>query len=276
MAGEQPSQATTASDSLFVAATVLARRARYADATLVLQRALRARHCSHSEALDLHARILAQQGRFREAEAHWLKAKSLGDATHAYDGALQRLWQSGRAPYQRRIAMLLLLTIGVIAWQLFDVIPGLHRRQVGIEQALSGIQSDVVTSRGVTTARDAELASSLANSNQALQEIEALIVKKMDGLPTDALAMEYRDMMVTRIESVKEELKTQIGAMASLTSELSSRVGTLETVFRQLGSSSPSAQQVTEIAQSVSNLEKRVEQLHIGIKELDVRAQLKR
>ena len=73
------SGANKGSARLFSAAVILARRGRYTEAAKLLQNALDAGECSHAEALDLQARIYAQQGLYWHAESCWHKAKHLMD-----------------------------------------------------------------------------------------------------------------------------------------------------------------------------------------------------
>lgn len=71
---------------------------------------------SAPEALDLRARILAQQGRFDEAEKLWAQASALEPANAAYVNALRRVNKRQRHPALRRATVLtLVLCLSAVA-----------------------------------------------------------------------------------------------------------------------------------------------------------------
>lgn len=70
-------------------ATTLARAGRYADAEQLVTQLLDEQEVP--AALDLHARICAQQGRWREARECWQRALQLDQTNEAYVAGLQRL-----------------------------------------------------------------------------------------------------------------------------------------------------------------------------------------
>lgn len=100
---------------LFAQAILLARKGRYADASKLLPEALRLGQCTESEALDLQARIYAQQGQHLHAESCWRKAMGRDSSNPVYADALARL-QRIRRPWP------VVRTIGFVAAALAVVI----------------------------------------------------------------------------------------------------------------------------------------------------------
>lgn len=74
----------------------LARKGHYSEATQRLADALKAGTCTEPQALDLQARMYAQQGLLLHAESCWRKAQSLDRANPAYDEALTSLRRTQR------------------------------------------------------------------------------------------------------------------------------------------------------------------------------------
>jgi len=68
-----------------------ARKGRYARARRLLAETLAAGGCTEAEALDLQARMCAQQGHLLQAESLWLKAQSVDPGNPVYERALARL-----------------------------------------------------------------------------------------------------------------------------------------------------------------------------------------
>jgi tetratricopeptide (TPR) repeat protein len=104
------------SGRLFTMAALMARKGCYSEASVLMRRALDANECSEVEALDLQARIYAQQGRYAEAEALWLKAMSIDPGNKSYRAALDAL-VDGRLyrPWFVKIAVLTLAAAVIIA-----------------------------------------------------------------------------------------------------------------------------------------------------------------
>lgn len=102
-------------------ARLLARRGRFAEATERLEEAFSFGACSEAEALDLKARICAQQGLLLQAEVCWRKAQTLDTGNPTYADALTALRRSQRpfAIWRRAAASVviavLLLLIGMLA-----------------------------------------------------------------------------------------------------------------------------------------------------------------
>ena len=137
---------------------LLARRRRFAEATEQLAEAFSLGECTEAEALDLKARICAQQGLLLQAEVCWRKAQSLDADNPAYADALTALRQSQRpfATWRRTaawagIAALLLILLGTLDAGHRSVI----RSQLTLTQRLTALEVLIGELRG-TVDRTAE------------------------------------------------------------------------------------------------------------------------
>jgi tetratricopeptide (TPR) repeat protein len=79
----------------------LARNGRWEEALLALRSALAEGTCTQAEALDLQARMCAQQGRLLQAESCWVRALELDPRNVAYAEGLAALHRRAR-PFLRR------------------------------------------------------------------------------------------------------------------------------------------------------------------------------
>ncbi len=177
-------------------ARLLARRGRFAEATEQLAEARARGECTEATALDLQARICAQQGLLLEAEACWRRAQSLDPANPAYADALGALRQTQRpfAAWQRTgawagAAALLLCLIGTL-------VAGhraaarhqrvLLQRLTALEQRIGALhgaaaQTAAATARAFTTlatALDADAAT--RQTSAVLQQAVADLRSEMD------------------------------------------------------------------------------------------------
>jgi len=95
---EEPISIQALVDQVVLArAADLARAGRYAEAEALLQQELRDRKATPA-ILDLLARIHAQQGHWREAEAAWTQALQLRPANEMYTAGLRRISQVRQRP----------------------------------------------------------------------------------------------------------------------------------------------------------------------------------
>jgi tetratricopeptide (TPR) repeat protein len=90
---------------LFATAALMARKGRYDDASQWLRDACEAHECSGAEALDLQARICAQQGMLTQAEACWIEALRQDPSNPAYTKAIARLRRSQNPLHRVRAAL---------------------------------------------------------------------------------------------------------------------------------------------------------------------------
>ena len=83
---------------LFRIAASMARKGRYQEALRALRQAVAAEECSDAEALDLQARIYAQQGMLLRAESCWTEALRKDPGNANFTAALARLHRSYARP----------------------------------------------------------------------------------------------------------------------------------------------------------------------------------
>lgn len=81
-------------DLLMAEAARLARRGRWAEAEMAVGAVLALEPSGRAEALDLLARMWAQQGRSKDAAAAWTEALALEPGNAAYAGALRQVSRS--------------------------------------------------------------------------------------------------------------------------------------------------------------------------------------
>lgn len=89
---------------LLLQAARLARRGRY-DAAVAMLGPLPADSPLRPSILDLKAKILAQQGRYFEAEACWREALTLAPGNQAFQQALAVIAEERRCPFWLRMAV---------------------------------------------------------------------------------------------------------------------------------------------------------------------------
>lgn len=198
--------------SLMATARLLARRGRFGEASEWISTALARGECTEEEALDLQARIHAQQGQLLQAEACWRRAQSLNQENTEYADALAALRQSRRpfATWWRSavgsgIAILLLLQLGVmVARQRADARDReiLERRLAHIEQDISALRGDVDGAATATANKMAPLARTV--------DVEA-------GARRTAAGMQ-RDLDHLRKESAAADLRSREAVLKAITS----------------------------------------------------------
>lgn len=99
---------------MFARATELARAGQYRDAERILS-ASGGEASSDAEALDLLARMRAQEGRLAEAENFWMRARQLEPDNAAYHDALRRVASTQRRSARRQIALPLAICLVLTA-----------------------------------------------------------------------------------------------------------------------------------------------------------------
>jgi type VI secretion system protein ImpK len=102
--GQQPDPATDTPRLHLLVAAQLARLGRYDEAEGILAR-LDGYSELQAECMDLRARMLAQQGRYVEAEACWLQALKLSPDNQAFQRGLAAIAEERRYPFWLRIAV---------------------------------------------------------------------------------------------------------------------------------------------------------------------------
>lgn len=242
---------------LFAAASLTARKGLYAEASQLLRQAREANECSDAEALDLQARICAQQGMLVRAEACWLEALRHDPGNTAYVDAIARLRHS-HDPLQRARARLLIFgAVAVaVAGLLFAVAGYRHIRQgqedmadkvVRLESSLNDLRTahadaqrsnssqfdaigkDIRQSQADTVAAIGKLPTStqiddqyrkLLAVTQAAQERIATDIKERD----ERLAAERKEDRATIVEAIK-------GTSDTVTKQMTGQLAKLQADF---------------------------------------------
>ncbi|MDF1798889.1 MAG: hypothetical protein P1V81_06915, partial [Planctomycetota bacterium] len=129
----------------------LARKRRFREASAVLQTARSEGECSTAEALDLQARIYAQEGRYLLAEKCWTRALEDDPGNSTYVGALERLRSAATQGSPGRLVLGAVVVLAV-SWQLLVANPAILDRLDGTTQALAEAQGSVDGLYGATQA----------------------------------------------------------------------------------------------------------------------------
>ena len=141
---------------LFRAASLKARRGAYSEASELLGQARAAGDCSAAEALDLQARICAQQGMLLRAEACWIEALRLDPGNTTYVDAIARLRRASSPVSKVRAGLFALAGIAGVAVCIWSVWIGYNRmagRMTRIESTLSELRAAQTNTQASTTSR---------------------------------------------------------------------------------------------------------------------------
>jgi len=263
------SGANKGSARLFSAAVILARRGRYVEATKLLQKAHGAGECSDAEALDLQARIYAQQGLYLHAESCWNKAKQLDGSTPAYDEALSRLRRarhsSGRF-VRVSVIISVLLILGLLFWQVAFVNPTIVARQDAAESSLSAIRGEIAALQDASRGRDQALATTVTSLGTGLTDFESRLSERLELVPTVSRTAEDRNAVIARVDAqigvLQKALEREAGSLETRRAEADiaqvKRIETLEAAIADMGK---------VLASLEEGLSKRVEAAEIRLAE---------
>lgn len=244
----------------------LAREGAYAEATSFLAKAIEKGQCSEAEALDLQARILAQQGRFLEAESCWIRARGLDPDTDRYDAALHRL-RRGRTPVPGIRTALTVAGAGCILALLVAGIShseATDRDREALQHSLRSVEISLKETQ-LAIAREEKTTARLLAENQAKTEAqtgdialkEKLLSARMDELLK--LTEDAREKMIARFDersdlllgSVRKEvenLKTEWMSQSEMQFDaVFTRLGEIED---KIEGASQDAAQRTPVAQT--------------------------
>ncbi|MGO9119695.1 MAG: hypothetical protein ACLQPD_19045 [Desulfomonilaceae bacterium] len=195
---------------LFAVAAALARKGRYAEASKLLQRALIAGECMEPEALDLQARIYAQQGLYLHAESCWDRAKRLDGSNPAYDKALSRLRRS-RLSAGRYLELISILAgtavLGLVVWQIAFVNPRLSTGLNANRVSITKVHEDIARLEDASKARDREYAMNIASLGSRLGDLDSRLSSRMNSLPTAAETKGNRDEIIASLDERTTELQ---------------------------------------------------------------------
>jgi hypothetical protein len=186
----------------FAIAVESARTGRYSEAVRLLDQAVDAGDCSETEALDLRARMFAQQGLLLDAERCWREAQELNGSNPAFKEGLDYLRRrhSSREPLKRGLLIAAAVLIPVLWFWRTDAIEANRREQIvqlegklvqtdkaltalltqlteriavgeiAQRQQMSGLAERVAEADDAMTARVAQLAKRIARAESNLRD----------------------------------------------------------------------------------------------------------
>ena len=195
---------------LFVLATTLARKGLYAEATKVLQKARAEGECSDAEALDLQARIYAQEGLGLQAESCWQKAQHLAELDPTYDRVLSRL---RRSPLSRGslfhlfIALAVIAVLGLLLWQTLFVTQRFANRLTSNEMSLAELREGLVEFKRSTQFGDQELSKNIISLNSNLSALDQHLSERLTALLTATGLVQEHAAAITHLNEKIEELQ---------------------------------------------------------------------
>jgi hypothetical protein len=177
--------------------------------------------CTEEEALDLQARIYAQQGQLLQAESCWRRAQSLNAANTEYADALAALRQTRRpfaawwqAAVGAGIAILLLSQLGVmVAKQRADARDRaiLERRMAQMEQDIGALRGDVDGAAAATVTKMAPLART-ADVEAGARRTAADMQRELERWRKESAAADSRsrETIIKAIQSSEARLEAKL------------------------------------------------------------------
>lgn len=203
-------------------ACLLARKGRYDEASSVLADALAAKECSEADALDLQARIFAQQGLLLGAERCWLKAQALVPERSAYAASLAALRSATRGTRQVpafALGAVLVALLVALAFGGAKIFGHLRQQQVAL--------ADLSTLRQTVQDLSALTRETQASTLVRLDQLQARLGPERD--PARAEAPNQADRL--RLE---EEQRARAARMEKVAQDLMPLTRTLDDVVRRL------------------------------------------
>ncbi len=261
---------------VFTAAVLLARKGRYAEATTLLARARDTHACSEAEALDLQARIYAQQGLALAAEACWRQAQTLESATHAYEAALHRL-RHVRPSFDRWprmvVALGMVVVVGMLVWQGAFVQPGVRSRQ---EASTAALRHELAVLQSAAQARDQEVTLRVAGVDRVLGELATRLEAPLKAMPTAAQMTADRNAILERIGAAVAQvsqavivLETNLSTRAqTVESDVRQRVETIQSGIHRAMQSLTTAEDIAHLGQALVPLQEQLAQVAAAVEEL--------
>lgn len=252
---------------LFVAASVAARKGSYQEASRRLVEALKSGHCSEADALDLQARICAQQGLYLDAEAYWRKAIVLDGSNPVYAKALGRLRSAHRPMtviYRAGAVSVSLAVILLLCWQVVFVNQDVRTRQGTTAASIAALREEVNTLNAQSISRNQQLVDRISAQNQLVDNLEDKLTSRLKTMPTLADMSEDRKVILTSMrerltvlgKDLNERLETMQKDDATANALLAER---MESV-RQEDSTATAllTERITVLAVAVDEIEKKL------------------
>jgi len=216
-------------------AVVLARKAKYDAAAKQLGEALLENQCTEAEALDLRARMYAQQGMLLDAERCWRKALQLDSSNESYSESVKQLRRcfSTKTNLPRYVAYAAsAIAILLLSWQVMVVNPAVESGQERLSKAIYSVAENMKGLASESEMREHNLASEVAVNRQNLQAAARELSEALSKTATSAETAENRlslDGIRDRLTSLESENKKQIQSLRVLVDERISQFG--DTVF---------------------------------------------
>ena len=213
----------------FVRATALARKGHYAEALTALQTAFAEGDCTEAQALDLKARIHAQQGYGLVAESCWERARKLDPGNPSYDRALAHLRKRQRpgTRFARIGAAVVALCLAAFLFRAhFFLIPAQQRQLATLENlaltnrdALHAEAKENDAARASTAQMFAELKSQLSALQAAEQRSEQSHAAAISTASTKLEATIHRELQATLPPDAFAKIRSDIAALDQRTKE---------------------------------------------------------
>lgn len=130
-----------------------------------------------SKVLDLRARILAQRGRYVEAEACWIEALRLEPGNRDYRAALDALARDRRSPVWLRLvvnAALMAMALAVVVYIVETGTRDIRERQRVLAERVAAVQQEQQTGRRETL-------EALENLRRQIEAVEARLLQRILG-----------------------------------------------------------------------------------------------
>lgn len=221
-------------ENTFSAAITLARKGQYAEASRLLKAAVVRGECSEADALDLQARIYAQQGMHMEAEACWRKAMELNNSNPEYLMAVERLRRS-RLPVSVRNFFIGALAVIVImiafVWQTIQLNGVSRSNREFMEKTVAGLRDSLAVANIERTERIDRIDARIDGIGEDISKFHDDVTAELGDLPTKAALESTRRML---LDSLKAFSGSVDGSVATLGSESLKRDGEIESSIEEL------------------------------------------
>lgn len=216
----------------FRLAVLKARKGRFDEAGADLQQALNEGDCSDADALDLQARMYAQQGLLLQAESCWRKAVQLGGAKPEYMAALGRLYVS-RESRGRLVAIGCCAILGAIvilvSWQVLLVLPTRHRQLVQELDRMSAGHAALESAVNARIDKVSDVVSALESNGRQREELATnRLVAALSDLAARAQELRTSQEAATReSHAILTSVSAEVAASQKQATDFESRLTTL-------------------------------------------------
>ncbi|RJQ63194.1 MAG: hypothetical protein C4530_03885 [Desulfobacteraceae bacterium] len=197
----------------FKAAVVSARKGRYTEASKLLQKALDGGECSKLLALDLQARIFAQQGFYLEAESCWRRAKELDRSNYDFNKCIARLHQTRTSPgfpYPTLAFIFLIVVSLTIFWQGESIRSNVQNRIAATDRSLADLRQGIMDFQKDLQTQAIQTASGISGLERALKEHEIHIADRLEDIPTTGKMTDNFNVATAELDRALKGLETRI------------------------------------------------------------------